>query len=92
MIGTMFFLVDVIYQDVSHPEQALIAISNANYFLKENGKIILFIKSQSIDSTIKPERVFEREIRHLQKEKLKVIERVDINPYAADHLGVILEK
>lgn len=84
--------VDVIYQDVSHPEQALIAINNADYFLKDNGKIILFIKSQSIDSTIKPEKIYEREIRRLQKEKLKVLERVDISSFAADHLGVILEK
>ena len=84
--------VDIIYQDVSHPEQARIAINNANFYLKDNGKIILFIKSQSIDSTIKPKKVFEKEINRLTAAKFKVVEKIDIDSYATGHLSVILEK
>jgi fibrillarin-like pre-rRNA processing protein len=88
----IYKLVDIIYQDVSHPEQARIAINNANFYLKENGKIILFIKSQSIDSTIKPKKVFNKEIKRLTEANFKVLEKIDIDSYATGHLGVILEK
>jgi fibrillarin-like pre-rRNA processing protein len=84
--------VDLIYQDVSHPEQAKIAIRNADFYLIKGGKIILFIKSQSIKSTIKPKEIFQKELNTLISEKLKILEKINIDSYAGAHLGVILEK
>lgn len=84
--------VDLIYQDVSHPEQANIAIRNATYYLKEGGKIILFIKSQSIDSTVDPEKVYKKEMVSLKNANFKIREKININSYAANHIGLIIEK
>lgn len=84
--------VDLIYQDVSHPDQANIAIRNANLYLKEGGKIILFIKSQSIKSTVKSKEIFQNELNTLKSANLKVLEKINIDSYAGGHLGVILEK
>ncbi|MFW9882345.1 MAG: fibrillarin-like rRNA/tRNA 2'-O-methyltransferase, partial [Candidatus Thorarchaeota archaeon] len=57
----IFTNVDLIYQDVAQPRQAEIALENCNYYLKNEGILIIAIKSQSIDSIQKSELTFAQE-------------------------------
>jgi len=88
----VFTDIDLIYQDVSQPNQADIAIANSNYYLKDTGILILAIKSQSIDSLIKSEKIYEQEKRTLEKAGYEIIETSNIHKYAANHIIFIVKK
>ena len=51
--------VDVIYQDVAQPDQDEIFLRNSRLFLKAGGGGMIAIKSQSIDVTRAPKKIFE---------------------------------
>ncbi|MHA1272606.1 MAG: fibrillarin-like rRNA/tRNA 2'-O-methyltransferase [Promethearchaeota archaeon] len=88
----IFSEVDLIYQDVAQPNQAEIAIVNSNYYLKNDGIIIMAVKSQSIDSITKPEKVFANEKKKLENEGFKIIESVNIHDYAANHVIFVIKR
>ncbi|MFX1364692.1 MAG: fibrillarin-like rRNA/tRNA 2'-O-methyltransferase [Promethearchaeota archaeon] len=88
----IFTRVDLIYQDVAQPQQAQIAIKNCDYYLKDDGLLIIIIKSQSIDSIKKSERVYAQEKKILENANLDILESVDIHKYAANHLILIAKK
>ncbi len=79
--------VDLIYQDIAQRNQAEIAIANAEYFLKDDGYLILMIKARSIDSTADTREIFKKEVEELQK-RLCVMKTVKLPGYR-DHLAVI---
>ena len=89
---SIFTNIDLVYQDVAQPNQAEIAISNCNYYLKENGYLILVIKSQSIDSVAKVEKVFKKEKIQLQHAGYTILESINIHSYAAEHIVLIVKK
>jgi len=88
----VFTDIDLIYQDVAQPNQAEIAVANANYYLNDKGIIILAIKSQSIDSLVNTEEVYTREKGILEKAGYEIIESLNIHRYAADHIVLIIKK
>lgn len=88
----IFTSVDLIYQDVAQPRQAEIALSNCNYYLKNSGVLIIAIKSQSIDSLQKSERIYEQEKKILEKAGYNIIESVNIHKYAANHIILVAKK
>lgn len=79
--------VDVVYEDVAQPDQIRILVENARMFLKKGGSAMIAIKSQSIDVTKEPEKVFDEAIVELQK-AFVVEEKVKLQPYDKDHLFV----
>ena len=79
--------VDLIYQDIAQRNQAEIALANAEYFLKDDGYLILMIKARSIDSTADTKEIFKKEVEELQKH-LPVLKTVKLPGYR-DHLAVI---
>nr|QNO46627.1 hypothetical protein OEAKOMNL_00029 [Methanosarcinales archaeon ANME-2c ERB4] len=79
--------VDIIYQDIAQRNQAEIALANAEYFLKDDGYLILMIKARSIDSTADPKEIFKKEVLELQK-RLFILKTVKLPGYR-DHLAVI---
>jgi fibrillarin-like pre-rRNA processing protein len=83
--------VDVIYQDVSQRDQAQAFIANAKQFLNKSGFGIFMIKSRSIDMTRAPESVFKEVIKHLKSSGFQIIDRIRLEPYTKDHLGLILK-
>lgn len=89
---SIFTNIDMVYQDVAQPNQAEIAVANCNYYLKQGGLLILAIKSQSIDSTVKSEKVYEGEKRILEKAKYKILESINIHEYASNHIALIVGK
>ena len=88
----IFTDVDLIYQDVAQPNQAEIALSNCNYYLKNNGVLIIVIKSQSIDSLQKSEHIYEKEKKILEKAGYHIIESLNIHKYAANHIILVVKK
>lgn len=89
---SIFSSIDLIYQDVSQPNQAEIALTNCNYYLKENGLLILAIKSQSIDSIQKSEIVYAQEKKVLEKAGYNILESINIHKYAANHIVLIVKR
>ena len=83
--------VDVIYCDVAQPEQAKLFADNARLMLKSGGHGFLAVKARSIDSVQEPEVVYKREVEILEKNGLKPIEVLSLEPYERDHVMVVLE-
>ncbi|KAJ2162308.1 Small subunit processome complex component [Coemansia sp. RSA 552] len=82
-------MVDVIFADVAQPDQARIIALNAHQFLKNEGHIVISIKANCIDSTVEAAKVFASEVKKLQKEKIKPLEQLTLEPYERDHAIVI---
>lgn len=89
---SIFLNIDLIYQDVAQPNQAEIAVANCNYYLKQDGILILVIKSQSIDSVAKSEKVYKLQKDHLANSGYEVIESINIHDYASNHIAMIAKK
>jgi fibrillarin-like pre-rRNA processing protein len=89
---SVFTDVNIVYQDVAQPNQAEIAIKNCNYYLKDNGYLIFAVKSQSIDSIEKSERVYQEERKILESSGFEIVESVNIHKFAANHLILIARK
>ncbi|MHA1994273.1 MAG: fibrillarin-like rRNA/tRNA 2'-O-methyltransferase [Candidatus Hodarchaeales archaeon] len=87
------FDVDLLYQDVSQPEQATIFGRNALEYLKPGGVGIIAIKSQSIDVALEPEEVFSKQMSVLENNfGLKVLENSTIDPFEKKHAVMIVKK
>ncbi len=83
--------VDIIYQDVSQPDQEDILIKNSKIFLKKGGIAMFAIKSQSIDVLKDPEEIYKKIIENL-KDEFEILEKVDIDSYDKGHLFLVLRK
>ena len=83
---------DVLFCDVSQPEETEIAIRNANQFLKQGGYMMLSIKSQSIDVTKQPQQVYEEEKQKLKAKGFTIMDLVDLEPYEAKHALILARK
>ncbi len=87
------FDVDLIYQDVSQPDQAQIFGRNSQEFLRSGGIGVLAIKSQSIDVSLEPEEVFSNQIGQLENDfGLKIIEYSKIDAYEKKHAIIVVKK
>lgn len=83
--------VDLVYEDVADPEQARIMLENARMFLKKGGFAMIAIKSQSIDVTKEPQKVFEMVLAELKKE-FEVLQTIALEPFDKEHLFVFLRR
>jgi len=84
--------VDVIYCDIATPEQAKVLADNADVFLKENGWIMLAVKSQSIDVTLPPEEVYQMQAKVLRDRDFRVEQVVDLEPYDHAHAMIVAQR
>lgn len=83
--------VDIIYADVAQPQQSKLFIENIRLLLKKEGKGILMLKARSIDVTRKPEMIFQREESKLKTAGLKIVDKIDLEPYEKDHMAFVCE-
>ena len=83
--------VDAIFQDVSQKNQAEILMKNAKKFLPSGKYAMLCIKSQSIDVTKNPEKVFE-EVRKELKPIFHIEQSFSLEPYDKEHSFLLLKK
>jgi fibrillarin-like pre-rRNA processing protein len=84
--------VDDIYCDIAQPEQAKVLADNADYFLKEAGWIMLAVKAQSIDVTMEPSEVYQREVKVLRSRGFAVEEVVRLEPYDKAHAMIVAQR
>lgn len=81
---------DVIYQDVSSPDQAAIMLKNSK-LLKKGGYAYFVIKSQSIDISKPPKEVFKETLAKLE-DNFEILEKISLEPFDSAHLFVVLQK
>jgi fibrillarin-like pre-rRNA processing protein len=81
--------VDALYQDVAQPDQDRILTMNAKKFLKRGGIAMLCVKSQSIDVTMDPKKVFAMVEKNLAKD-FEILERFYLEPYDKEHEFLVL--
>jgi fibrillarin-like pre-rRNA processing protein len=84
--------VDIIYCDIAQSEQAKVLADNADSFLKDNGWIILAVKSQSIDVTKEPSEVYKEERNTLKKRGFRIEQVVNLEPYDKAHVMIVAQK
>ncbi|MEW5996058.1 MAG: fibrillarin-like rRNA/tRNA 2'-O-methyltransferase [Candidatus Micrarchaeota archaeon] len=82
--------VNVVFEDVAHPEQAEMMNKNAR-FLKKGGYAMIAIKSQSIDVTKKPEEIYAKVEKELAG-TFEIVERISLEPYEMGHLFLLLRR
>jgi|SRR3989338_2406812 len=82
---------DVMFVDISQPDETEIAIRNS-IFLKQGGYILLSVKSQSIDVTKQPQQVYEEEKQKLKAKGFSIIDLIDLEPYEAKHALILARK
>lgn len=84
--------VDEIYCDIAQPEQAKVLADNADAFLKEDGWVLLAVKSQSIDVTKAPSEVYQMEAKVLKKRGFRIEQVVDLEPYDIAHAMIVAQR
>jgi fibrillarin-like pre-rRNA processing protein len=80
--------VDFLYQDVAQPDQADIAIANADKYLSRGGYVLIAIKARSISAAGDVKDIFAKEIERLA-ERFEVLEKVSLEPLHHDHMAVL---
>lgn len=84
--------VDLVYCDVAQPTQTELFMKNMNLFSKDDGVGLLMIKARSIDVVQKPKKIFKEQEKKLKEKGFKIIEKVKLEPYEKDHIGLLVEK
>jgi fibrillarin-like rRNA methylase len=77
-----------LYQDVAQPDQADIAIANADKYLTPGGYAAIAIKARSISAGGDVRDIFKKEIDRLA-ERFEIIEKMSLEPLHHDHLAVL---
>lgn len=83
--------VDVIYQDIAHPDQTAIALENSQMFLRDGGHVLMALKARSIDVTKEPREIFREGIMKLEEE-MEILDSRLLDPYSKDHAMFLLQK
>jgi len=83
--------IDLLFQDISQKNQAEIFNKNASAFLPKGKQGLIAIKAKSISQSKSPEKIFEKEIKELEK-KFKIKQVVLLKPFEKDHAIVLGEK
>ena len=81
--------VDVVFCDISQPDETEIAIRNCKEFLKPEGYLMLAIKSRSIDITKTPKKVYQEEIAKLKKAGFKIVDWKTLDPLEKAHAFIL---
>ncbi len=83
--------VDIVYSDVAQPKQSELFMDNMRLYLKSEGIGIIMIKARSIDVTKNPKKVFKEEESKLKSGGLRVLEKINLEPYEKDHMAMVCE-
>ena len=82
---SVFGNVDLVYCDIAQSDQTEIAIKNCNNFLKNEGILLIVIKTRSIDVTMSPHSVVVRESEKLRKINFHINQTINLDPFDKDH-------
>ena len=84
-------LVDLVYQDVAQAAQAGIAVKHLP-FLRPGGRLILMLKTRSVDIRKSPEEVFADACSELSAAGFAVEKTMWLMPYHQDHAAIVCRK
>jgi fibrillarin-like pre-rRNA processing protein len=84
--------VDTIYCDVAQPEQAKLLADNADLFLKPAGWVMIAVKAQSVDVTLDPDVVYQREGEVLKRRGFDIKEVVHLEPFDKMHAMIVAQR
>ena len=84
-------MVDLVYQDVAQAAQAGIAVKHLP-FLRSGGRLILMLKTRSVDIRRSPEEVFADACLELSAAGLEVVKTMWLMPYHQDHAAIVCRK
>ena len=82
---------DLLYMDVAQPNQAAIAVKHLP-FLKKGGRLILMLKTRSVDIRKSPEEVFNESCAELSSAGLLIEKSCWLSPYHIDHAAIVCRK
>ena len=82
---SIFGKVDLVYSDIAQADQTDIAIANCHTYLKKGGAILVVIKTRSIDVTMDPKVVVEREAKRLLDNGFHINQVINLDPFDKDH-------
>jgi fibrillarin-like pre-rRNA processing protein len=80
-----FGVVDVVYSDIAQPDQTMIAIDNSKSYLKDNGDLLIIIKTRSIDVLTDPKIVTQNEAKKLEANNFTINQIINLEPFEKDH-------
>ena len=80
-----FGIVDIVYSDIAQPDQTIIAIDNCKSYLKDNGDLLIIIKTRSIDVLTDPKIVTQNEAKKLEDNNFTIIQIINLEPFEKDH-------
>jgi fibrillarin-like pre-rRNA processing protein len=80
-----FGFVDVVYSDIAQPDQTMIAIENCKSYLKNQGDLLIVIKTRSIDVLEDPKTVAFNETKKLENNNFTIIQTINLEPFEKDH-------
>jgi fibrillarin-like pre-rRNA processing protein len=80
-----FGIVDVVYSDIAQPDQTMIAIDNCKSYLKDNGDLLIIIKTRSIDVLTDPKIVTQNEAKKLEENNFTIMQIINLEPFEKDH-------
>jgi fibrillarin-like pre-rRNA processing protein len=80
-----FGIADNIYCDIAQPDQTTIAIDNCKSYLKDNGDLLIVIKSRSIDVLEDPKIVASNEAKKLEENDFTILQTINLEPFEKDH-------
>lgn len=83
--------VDLLYQDVAQPDQAIIAIQNS-VFLRPGGDIVLMLKTRSVDVRKTPAAVFSDTAGQLDSAGFRIAHNTWLEPFHHDHAALVCRK
>jgi fibrillarin-like pre-rRNA processing protein len=83
---------DIIFVDLAQPDETEISIRNAGIFLKSDGYLMIAVKSQSIDVTKEPQKVYSEEAKKLESAGYTIVEIVNLEPHETAHALIVAQK
>ena len=83
--------IDLLFQDVSQKKQAEIFNKNARLFLPKGKFGLISLKAKSISQQQSPEKIFQAEIKTLEKE-FKVEQAISLHPFEKHHAMILGKK
>ncbi len=84
--------VDIVYQDISQPDQAEIFCNNMDFYLKKGGIGMIMVKARSIDVTEQPSKIFSKVEEYIKERGYEIIERVRLEPFEKDHAAIVVRR
>ena len=87
----MMQAVDIVFQDIAQRNQVEIFIKNCNLFLQKDGIAMIALKSRSVDTTMKPSKIFADVKRQLEQ-NFKILSYCNLSPIQKDHAFFVCSK